>query len=103
MNSIDSPQKKYKWPINTFFKSSTNQKYVKFHLILVRMAIIKKTKNSKPDRVAHSYNPRYSGGRDQEDCFLRTVQAKSLQDPISTSKARNGGMGLSAQLCGKHK
>jgi hypothetical protein len=34
--------------------------------------------------VAHSYNPRYLGGRDQEDCYLNLAQGKySSQDPIS--------------------
>jgi hypothetical protein len=36
--------------------------------------------------VAHSYNPSYTGGRDQEDCSLKPVQAQSQQDPISTNK-----------------
>jgi hypothetical protein len=28
--------------------------------------------------VAHTYNPSYSGGRDQEDWGLKSVQANSL-------------------------
>jgi hypothetical protein len=31
---------------------------------------------------AYTYNPSYSGGRDQEDCSLRQSQANSSQDPI---------------------
>jgi hypothetical protein len=33
--------------------------------------------------VAHTCNPSYSAGRDQEDCSLKPAQANSLQDPIS--------------------
>jgi hypothetical protein len=32
--------------------------------------------------VAHTYNPSYSGGRDQEDCGSKPAWAHSLQDPI---------------------
>jgi hypothetical protein len=32
--------------------------------------------------VAHTCNPSYSGGRDQENRSLKPVQAKSSQDPI---------------------
>jgi hypothetical protein len=32
--------------------------------------------------VAHSYNPSYSGGRDQEDHSSKPAQANSAQDPI---------------------
>jgi hypothetical protein len=32
--------------------------------------------------VAHTYNPSYLGGRDQEDYSLRPAQANSLQDLI---------------------
>jgi hypothetical protein len=33
--------------------------------------------------VVHTYyNPRYSGGRDQEDCGWKTSQENSLRDPI---------------------
>jgi hypothetical protein len=32
--------------------------------------------------VAHTCNPSYSGGRDQEDCSLKKIQANSLQDAI---------------------
>jgi hypothetical protein len=33
--------------------------------------------------VVHTCNLSYSGGRDQEDCSLRSAQANSSQDPIS--------------------
>jgi hypothetical protein len=33
--------------------------------------------------VAHTCNPSYSGGRDQEGCGSRPIQANSSQDPIS--------------------
>jgi hypothetical protein len=33
-----------------------------------------------------SYNPSFSGGRDQEDGDLKATQASSLQDPISKKK-----------------
>jgi hypothetical protein len=44
--------------------------------------------------VAHSYNPSYSGGRDQEDCGLKLAQANSLRDPISKipNTKRAGGV-----------
>jgi hypothetical protein len=32
--------------------------------------------------VAHSCNPSYSGGRDQEDHGLKPAQANSSKDPI---------------------
>jgi hypothetical protein len=45
--------------------------------------------------VAHSYNPSYSGGRDQEDCGLKLAQANSLRDPISKipNTKRDAGLG----------
>jgi hypothetical protein len=33
--------------------------------------------------VAHTCNPNYSGGRDQEDRGSKPAQANSSQDPIS--------------------
>jgi hypothetical protein len=33
--------------------------------------------------VAHTCNPSYSGGRDQEDHSSKPAQANSSQDPIS--------------------
>jgi hypothetical protein len=32
--------------------------------------------------VAHTWNPSYSGGRDQEDRSLKPVRGNSLRDPI---------------------
>jgi hypothetical protein len=32
--------------------------------------------------VAHTWNPSYSGGRNQEDCSSEPAQANSSQDPI---------------------
>jgi hypothetical protein len=38
--------------------------------------------------VAHAYNPSYSGGRDQEDCGSKTVQANSLRETLSLKKKK---------------
>jgi hypothetical protein len=46
-------------------------------LILLRKKIISRV------LVAHACNPRYSGGRDQEDHNSRPAWANSLPDPIS--------------------
>jgi hypothetical protein len=45
--------------------------------------------------VAHSYNPCYSGGRDQEDHGLKPAKVNSSQDPISKKiqhKKKAGGV-----------
>jgi hypothetical protein len=44
--------------------------------------------------VAHTCNPIYSGGRDQEDCGLKAALANSSQDSISKnlSQKRAGGV-----------
>jgi hypothetical protein len=45
--------------------------------------------------VAHTFNPSYSGDRDQEDDSLKPVQTNSLRDPISkhpVTKNWAGGM-----------
>jgi hypothetical protein len=44
--------------------------------------------------VAHDCNPSYSGGRDQEDCCLKPVQANSWQDYLekNPSQKRAGGV-----------
>jgi hypothetical protein len=34
--------------------------------------------------VADTYDPSYSGGKDQEDHGLKPVQAKRQQEPMST-------------------
>jgi hypothetical protein len=36
--------------------------------------------------VAHTYNPSYSGGRDQEDLSSKPAWSNSLWDPISKKK-----------------
>jgi hypothetical protein len=33
-------------------------------------------------QVAHTFNPNYSGGRDQEDCGSKPARANSSKDPI---------------------
>jgi hypothetical protein len=38
--------------------------------------------------MAHTCNPLYSGGRDQEDHSLKSAQANSSQDPISKKKKK---------------
>jgi hypothetical protein len=46
--------------------------------------------------VAHTYNPSYSGGRDQEDCGSKPAQVNSSRDPISkkpiTKKSGDDGV-----------
>jgi hypothetical protein len=42
----------------------------------------------KPGMVADACNPNFLGGEDKEDCTLRTVKAKSLQELISSNKIR---------------
>jgi hypothetical protein len=39
--------------------------------------------------VAHSCNPSYSGGRDQEDGSSKPAQTNSLQDPILKKKKKS--------------
>jgi hypothetical protein len=47
--------------------------------------------------VAHTCNPSYSGGRNQEDHGLKPAQANSSRDPISkiliTKKKKKVGLG----------
>jgi hypothetical protein len=38
--------------------------------------------------VAHTCNPSYSGGRDQEDPSLKPAWANSFRDPISKKKTQ---------------
>jgi hypothetical protein len=38
--------------------------------------------------VAHTHNPSYSGGRDQEDHGSKPAQANTLQDPISKNPSQ---------------
>jgi hypothetical protein len=42
--------------------------------------------------VAHTCNPSYSGGRDQEDGGSNPAWANSLQDPISEKKKSQKGL-----------
>jgi hypothetical protein len=41
--------------------------------------------------VTHACNPSYSGGRDQEDLYLKPAWANSLQDPISKKPFKKKG------------
>jgi hypothetical protein len=41
--------------------------------------------------VAHAYNPRYSGGRDQEDHGSKLAWANSSWDPILKKKSQKKG------------
>jgi hypothetical protein len=45
------------------------------------MEVLQKIKRRVP--VTHTYNPSYTGGRDQEDHGLKPPWANSLRDPIS--------------------
>jgi hypothetical protein len=56
-----------------------------------------------PGMMAHAYNPSYLGGGDWEGHNLRAALAKSLRDPISTSKSWVYGIPLSPQLWRKAK
>jgi hypothetical protein len=51
--------------------------------------------------VAHTCNPNYSGGRDQEDLGSKPAQADTLQDPISkipiTERAQGEGPEFKSQ------
>jgi hypothetical protein len=45
--------------------------------------------------VAHTCNPNYSGGKDQEDCGLKPAWANSSQDPLlkkALHKKKAGGV-----------
>jgi hypothetical protein len=50
--------------------------------------------------VTHSCNPRYSGGRDQEDHDSKPVQANSSEDPILKNPFTKKGAGGVAQSVG---
>jgi hypothetical protein len=56
--------------------------------------------------VAHTCNPSYSGGRDQEDCSLKPAWANSLRDSIlnNPSQKRAGGVaqGVSPEFKHEH-
>jgi hypothetical protein len=62
--------------------------------------------------VAHTCNPSYSGGRDQEDHGSKPAQANSLQDPIlkkthhkerASEAAQGVGPEFKPQYCEKIK
>jgi hypothetical protein len=61
--------------------------------------------------VAHTCNPSYSGGRDQEDNGFKPAQTNSSQDPISkiSNTKRAGGVAqgvgpqFKPQYCKKRK
>jgi hypothetical protein len=42
--------------------------------------------------MAHTYNPRYSGGRDQEDCGLKSARAKQFGRSISKKPITKKGL-----------
>jgi hypothetical protein len=44
--------------------------------------------------MAHVYEPRYAGGKNQEDCGLSPIRIKIYQGSISTNK-----MGMVAHFC----
>jgi hypothetical protein len=44
--------------------------------------------------VAHTCNPTYSGGRDQEDYGLKPTQENSLQDPILKNPSQKSAGGV---------
>jgi hypothetical protein len=50
--------------------------------------------------VAHSYNPSYSGGRNQKDHSLKSDGANSLYDPISRKRPSQKRAGKVAQGVG---
>jgi hypothetical protein len=54
------------------------------HKILGLIPNIKNKNKKSQALVPHAYNPRYLGGRNQEDRGLKSAQANSSQDPIST-------------------
>jgi hypothetical protein len=39
--------------------------------------------------VAHTYNPKYLGGRDQEDQDSKPARSNSSRDPISKNPSKN--------------
>jgi hypothetical protein len=41
--------------------------------------------------VAHTYNPKYSGGSDQEDPGSKAARENSSQDPISKNSSQKYG------------
>jgi hypothetical protein len=50
-------------------------------LEVAEVGCLKKVSYLSQAQVAHTCNPSYSGGRDQEDHSSKPVQANSLQNP----------------------
>jgi hypothetical protein len=84
---------------------------MRYHFTLARKARIKKTITSQA-LVAHSCNPSYSGGRDQEDHSSKPAWANSLRSYRENThhpKKRAGGvaqgigLGFKPQYCQKKK
>jgi hypothetical protein len=46
----------------------------------------------EPGASAHTCNPSYSGGRDQEDCSSKPAQANSFRDPILKKTLHKKGL-----------
>jgi hypothetical protein len=63
-----------------------------FSLVRAGRTMLAKMPPSSWVPVAHAYNPRYSGGRDQEDHSLKPAQANSLEDPISKNPITKIGL-----------
>jgi hypothetical protein len=42
--------------------------------------------------VAHTYNPSYSGGRDEEDGSSKSAQPNGSKDPISKENHHKNGL-----------
>jgi hypothetical protein len=57
-------------------------------------------KKISQETVAHAYNPRDSGGRDQEDLGLKPAQTNNSRDPILKTAIRKKGAGGVAQGVG---
>jgi hypothetical protein len=53
--------------------------------------------------VSRTYNPSYSGGRDQEDHSSKPAQANSLRDPISKNPSQKRADGMAQGVCTKKK
>jgi hypothetical protein len=56
--------------------------------------------HTEPDMLVHANNPSYSGGRNWEDCSLRSTQEKKVSEtpsqPTSQTKAKVGRLQLEA-------
>jgi hypothetical protein len=56
--------------------------------------------NSSWEQVAHTCNPSYSGGRDQEDHGSKPALANSLRDPISKKPITKKKKAIRMAQCG---